>query len=164
MGRIIVGMFERRDVAEGALRALIDNGVPADRLAMVAGDARAEAERNKVLGAGEATGAAAAGAVAGLAGLTALAIPAVGTALLAGAAGAFGAAGAQGANEEARAPELHDVLLHAGLSDQQATVYEDDIREGRSLVAIVADERQTDLVHRLLQQHGSSNIEFRRRD
>lgn len=164
MSRMIVGMFERRDTAEDALRALMDNGISAEQLAMVAGDARAEAKRNKALGAGEAAGAAAAGAVAGIAGLTALAIPAVGTALLAGAAGTIGATGAQGANEEANAPELHDVLVHAGLTDEQAWVYDDDIREGRSLVAVAASDAQTDLVHQILQQHNSSNIEFRRRD
>jgi hypothetical protein len=164
MGKIIVAMFERRDAAEGALRALIDSGIPADRLGMVAGNPRAEAKRSKEASAGEAAGAAGAGALAGIAGLTALAIPAIGTALLAGAAGAIGAAGAEGAEEEGATPRLRDVLLRTGMTKDQAPVYEDDIREGRSVVVVRAEEQQTNRIHALFQEHRSTSIEFRKGD
>jgi hypothetical protein len=162
MEKNIVAMFDRRAQAETAIRALLDDGIPAERIGMVAGDAREEAKRAKRADAGEAAGAAVVGAAAGIAGLTALAVPGIGTALLAGAAATLGAAGAAGAEQEKAEAQLLDVLRRAGLTAEQAPVYADDVQRGRTVVAVQAEEKQTDRIHELFRSHGSTNIEFRR--
>jgi hypothetical protein len=168
MAKNIVAMFNTRDEGERAVRALLDAGVPAERVGMVAGNPREEAKHAKAreVGAGEAAGAAAAGGAAAIAGMIAMPLTGVGTALLAGGAAALGGFGAAAAEEKGAIDQrrLHDVLVHAGLMEEQARVYADDILMGRTMVAVRASDDQTDMLHNLFHRLGAGNIEFRRRD
>jgi hypothetical protein len=166
MTKSIVAMFDTHDQGERAVRALIDAGIPPERVGMVTGNPREEAKRQKELGADEAAGAAAIGGAAGIAGLVAVPLTGIGTALLAGGAAALGGLGAAAAEEQGKVEQdhLHEVLLRAGLMEEQAHVYADDIRLGRTMVAVNVDDDQTDKLHNLFRRLGAGNIEFRRRD
>lgn len=165
MTKSIVAMFDTREQGERAVRALLDAGITAERLGMVAGNPREEARhaREREVGAGESAGAAVAGGAAAIAGMVAVPLTGIGTALLASGMGALGGAAAEekGAVEQDR---LYEALLRSGLSKEQAHVYADDIRMGRTMVAVTADDGQTDLLHDLFKRQGAANIEFRRRE
>jgi len=168
MTKSIVAMFDTREAGERALRALMDAGIPAERLGMVAGNPREEARRAKdqKVGVGEAAGAAAIGGAAAIAGMIAVPLTGVGTALLAGGAGVPEALGGAAAEEQAATDreQLREVLRPYGLTDEQARIYEDDVRMGGTMVAVIADDGQTDMLHDLFRRQGAGNIEFRRRD
>ena len=168
MAKSIVAMFDTRAQGERAVRALLDAGIPAERLGMVAGNPREEAKhtQEQEVGAGEGAGAAAVGGVAAIAGMIAVPLTGIGTALLASGIGALGALGGAAAEEKAAVEQdqLHEALLRSGLSEEQAHVYADDVRMGRTMVAVTADDGQTDLLHDLFRRQGAANIEFRRRE
>jgi hypothetical protein len=166
MSKSIVAMFDTRAEGERAVRALLDAGISAERLGMVAGNPREEAKNQRELGAGEAAGAAAAGGAAAIAGMVAMPLTGIGTALLAAGGAALGGLGAAAAEEQGAVEQdhLHEVLRRAGLNEEQAHVYADDIRMGRTMVAVTAEEDQTDTLHGLFHNLGAGNIEFRRLD
>lgn len=168
MTKSIVAMFDTREQGERAVQALLDAGISAERLGMVAGNPREEAKhaREQEVGAGESAGAAVAGGAAAIAGMVAVPLTGIGTALLASGMGALGALGGAAAEEKGAVEQdhLYEALLRSGLSKEQAQVYADDIRMGRTMVAVTADDGQTDLLHDLFKRQGAANIEFRRRE
>ena len=97
-------------------------------------------------------------------GLTTLVVPGIG--ILLGAATAVAALGIAAANSDTvaydRQVELEHVLVKLGFIPEQARGYADDVRQGRTLLAVDAQEEQTDLIADLMHRYGGQKLEFRR--
>ncbi len=163
----VTGVFQSRTAAEEGLAELLPLGIPKDRITILAPQATedelaavptVEAEQP---GMGKAFGAAVGGAV-GLAGgmgaagvIMSAVVPGVGPVLAVGLAGAailgtIGAA-AGGAIEKS---------LSDGLPADEIFIYEDALRQGRSVVVVMADSsQQAEAVRGALENAGAESID-----
>jgi hypothetical protein len=165
MIKSIAAIFDTRSDGEDALQDLLQQRIAPDRIRLVAGNQPEAAERSKQAGADEATGAVAAGGAVGLAGLSSLVLPGIGTLLTAGAAIAAvnaAAASADDSDEDSSTPQ--QVLERIGFMPAQASAFADDLQQGYTLVAVDADENQTDLIAEIFHRHGGAKLDFRQRE
>ena len=165
MARTIVGLFDRMDDAQEAVKDLVSNGIAKDDISMVihdqegrharalgvdvqeAGEETAEEGSNVVKGAG--IGAALGGAAGLLVGLGALTIPGIGPIIAAGPlAAAIGGAGIGAATGG-----MVGALTEAGLPDEDARVYEEGVRRGSTLVVVKAPDEITERAAEILNRH-----------
>jgi hypothetical protein len=140
-----VGTFRDRDSAERAVAALRDMGFTGDRVTLLTPGHHATSEsmpttEGEAPGMGQAIGAAMGAAIGGAAGMTGVAlatfmVPGIGPVIAAGILGAalFGAGGAAlgGALE---------TELTEGVPRDEALIYADALRRGRSVVVALADD------------------------
>jgi hypothetical protein len=163
MSKRITGVFDTQDGGREAAQALLQHGIAAERLYMFAGKSVATVQKDQDVNAGEVAGATLG---AGLAGLSSLVVPGIGILLGATAALAtLGITGASSADEVPNQPtELEQVLMKLGFMQEHVRSYAEDIRQGRTLVAVDAEDEQTDLIADLLHEHGGQKLEFRRKD
>ena len=165
----VTGVFTTRADAEAAARALHALGIPSERITVLAPEQSAtaaqhipttEAERP---GLGRALGAVVGGA-AGVAGgiqagaLASVFVPGVGPVVILGALGALllgvGGAVVGGA---------FDHGLREGLPKDEVYVYEDALRQGRSVVvALTDDAEQKNSAHDVLARAGAESIDAAR--
>lgn len=167
----VVGIFTTRTEAERAIQRLRSAGIKDARINLLTPDA-SEAELARVpttdteqSGMGEAIGGVVGGAVGAAGGMSlgaaaaSLLIPGVGPVLaigilgaaLLGAGGAFGGAMAGKALEEGMA---------GGLPVDELFVYEDALRQGRSVVILlVDDEEQAERVRAVFSETGAEGID-----
>src|ERR671927_553891 len=161
---VAVGLFEDRERARQAIEALKDSGFRGDDISLLMpdrGEARELAEETGTkAGEGAATGAVAGGILGGiggfLVGIGALAIPGVGPLI---AAGAFATA-LGGAAIGAGVGAIAGALVAMGLPEEEARYYEQEVRGGRTLVAVKAGARTAE-ADELLRQSGAYNIHHR---
>ena len=157
----ITGVFDTRDSGQQAAQALLQHNIAPERLSMLVGAPAAGEEYKDDSLAGESTGALVG---AGLTGLVTFAVPGIG--ILLGAATAVAALGITAATSDDVAKdqsnELEHVLVRLGFMPEQARVYAEDVRQGRTLLSVDAHEEQTDMIADLLHRYGGQKLEFRR--
>jgi uncharacterized membrane protein len=157
--RTISGLYDTYDEATLAVEALEDAGISSSDISLVAPDGtRAEVQDADDTVAGASVGAALGGVGGLLAGLGTFAIPGIGPVVGAGwlATTLIGAAagGAVGG--------LLGSLTDAGIDEQDAHVYAEGVRRGRTLVIARVEETQADAAQAILGQ-SSDTAELRRK-
>lgn len=162
---IISAVFDDRSEAEAAVRELRSAGIRDERLSIIG---RQEGRTTTSDGSGETTNDdagsdAAKGALGGagagaLLGLAALAIPGVGPLAAAGAiaSSALPGAAAIGAGAGALVGGLAGLLKDHGVSDEDASYYEDRINEGGIFVSVDAGsgDIRPEVARDIFQRHG----------
>jgi uncharacterized protein (TIGR02271 family) len=163
---VAVGLFDDRERARQAIEALKDAGFRGDDISLLMpdrGEARDLAEETGTkAGAGAATGAVTGGILGGiggfLVGIVALAIPGVGPFIAAGALATTLGGAAVGAGVGA----IAGALIGMGIPEEEAKYYEQEVRGGRTLVAVRADGR-VDEADDLLHRYGAYDVQHRDR-
>ena len=166
MASTVVGLFDDRDDAHGAVQDLMAAGYTKDRISLVATDPSGEYQKygvdteGNLAGEGAATGLTSGAVVGGLIGLLigagAIFFPPAGilvagpvAGLLAGAAAGAATGGVLGA------------LIGLGIPKEHAEVYAEGVRRGGTLVTVTVDESETQRVRDLLDRDGAVDIEQR---
>lgn len=158
---VISAVFDSREEAERAVTELRSAGVSDQSVSIIARD---EGRTTATDGSGEDTGEAAAdagkgalggAALGGLLGVAALAIPGVGPLAAAGAiaSGAIPGAAAIGAGAGALAGGLSGLLKDHGVDENDASYYEDRVKQGGTFVSVRDDgsfdsERAREILYR----------------
>lgn len=168
--RTITGLFDSRDDAEAAVRALKDAGVSGDDISIVANNADGSYTDDKGddvaegVGAGAGVGAVVGGTGGLLAGLGMLAIPGVGPVVAGGWLLATAIGAATGAAVGGAAGGIIGALTDAGVDERDAHVYAEGIRRGGSLVTARVDDSRADAAAAILRNSSLVDIAARRRD
>ncbi len=174
LNKTLAGLFASRSEADAAVDELKMHGVSSEDVSVVvkdgvvdrrAGTTTAE-EGLAATGAGAASGAAVGGLIGLLAGVAALAIPGVGALFVAGPlAASLGLTGAaatavSGAVTGALAGGLLGALTGLGLSDEDAELYENRIKEGDVMVAVTPSDANIaeQEVKSIFTKHGAEEI------
>jgi len=157
----VMGVFENRSQADRAVDALRRAGFQADRIGVVARDAKGTVTTS---GTGEETyaeegaiaGAVAGAGIGGLVGLGVIAgvIPVIGPAIAAGTLGTILLNAAGGA----AIATVTGALIGLGIPEEEAQYYESELQSGRYLVTIQADNRSAE-AWSILQQFGAYNCQ-----
>jgi len=157
----ITGVFDTRDNGQQAAQALLQHDIAPERLYLFVGAPVAADEHKEESLTGEATGALVG---AGLTGLVTFVVPGIG--ILLGAATAVAALGITAATSadvaHDRSNELEQMLVKLGFMPEQARGYAEDVRQRRTLLAVDAQEEQTDMIADMLHRYGGQKLEFRR--
>jgi hypothetical protein len=172
----VVGVFRTRADACLATGYLKSAGIPSERIIVLMPGA-SEAELNAVPtteteppGPGAAIGAVVGGAIGAAGGLSlgaaaaTFSVPGVGSVIAVGLLGAafLGMGGALGG---AVLGEALDESLVEGLPKDDLFVYEDALRQGRSVViAFISEGRQAEVVRKIIGQAGAEGIDSARED
>ena len=171
----IAGIFDSRADAERAVYGLRSAGIANDRIAFLTPGTSDEEVESAVPttdteqpGMGKAMGGAVGGAI-GVAGggtlgaaVASLLVPGVGPVIAAGIVGAA-ILGVGGAATGAAAGAALERELATGLSHDELYLYEDALRQGRSIViAFAEDEDAEERVHNVLAQAGAESIDAAR--
>lgn len=160
---LISAVFDNHSEAEAAARDLRQAGVPDSALSVIArrqedggdyGDADTHEVKEK--GEGALKGALGGGAVGALLGIAALAIPGVGPLAAAGAiaSSAIPEAAAIGAGAGALAGGLTGLLAKHGVSDEDASYYEERINNGGVFLSVdpdaagISPDQASDILYR----------------
>jgi hypothetical protein len=171
----IAGIFDSRTDAERAVNGLSSAGIANDRIVYLTPGSSDQAVESAVpftdteqTGTGKAMGGAVGGAMGAAGGATlgavaaSLLVPGVGPVL---AAGVIGAAllGVGGAATGAAAGAALESGLAEGLSHDEVYLYEDALRQGRSVViAFAEDDDGRERIHNVLAQAGAESIDAAR--
>lgn len=182
MTRTVVALFDDFNLANRAVKELIDNGFSRDDVSIMASDAAGEYQRHLGregdmgtrdagdTGATEGAGVGAGiGAVIGglgglLVGLGALTIPGIGPVIAAGplAAALTGLAGAGvGAVAGGVAGGLLGALVDMGVPEDTAEYYAEGVRRGGTLVTVRSSDEMTDRAVDILNSHNPVDINRR---
>ncbi len=164
MTQTVVGIFEQAADAERAVADLIAAGIAREKISLVTPQQQQEhvhipgtnVEHVEDMAIGAVGGGLLGGMLGALVGMVAIAIPGIGPVIAAGPlAAALGGAGATmvlGAGAGAVGGGILGALTWAGITHEEAVVYEDLIRRGSTLVMVRADgaerERATAILHR----------------
>ena len=168
----ISGVFKARSRAQDAVKAIRNAGIPADKITLLTPGTLTQVndemqsvpvDATEQPGMGKAMGALAGGAI-GITGgalLVAL-IPGVGPITAIGLLGAA-IAGAAGATIGATAGDKIEKSTIQGLPEDEIFVYEDALRQGRSVVIVMADDRDSgSLLRELLKTQGAESVDAAR--
>lgn len=161
MTKKIVAVFTSRNQAEGAADRLRQEGFDKEISIVTKGNennANRGTDNGMTMGTGDsvadgATTGASLGALGGLAlGAGALAIPGVGPLIAAGpiAAALTGAA----------AGGLGGALVDMGIPEAESKRYEDDIKQGKTLVAVECSDNKTKKAQDILRQSGADSVKL----
>lgn len=162
MPDVISAVFQNRQDAENAVRALLDGGISREAIWLVAQDEGAPAHtetRSDGAGKGALAGLTVGAGVGAAIGLASLAIPGVGPLLAAGALvqalGLWGGAAATGAIVGGASGGLAGALSRAGLSEHEARHYASEVERGGVYVGVDLQRAHAhrDAVAQLLQRH-----------
>ena len=164
----VIGIFDNYAQAQEAIEQMINDGIDRDRISLVTRDSDKErgvdATTERTSGAAKGAGiGAAVGGVGGLiAGIAGLAIPGIGPILAAGpiAAAIGGALG--GAGLGAAAGGIIGALTDMGIPEEEARQYEDQIRQGKVLIAVRADDDEdAERAANIMEIEGAEDVEGR---
>jgi hypothetical protein len=171
-----VGIFRSRGEAERAIQQLVAIGVPRNRIGLLMPGSEQELQKAvpatdaEPPGIGKALGATVGGAL-GVAGgastgaaLASLLIPGVGPVI---AGGLIGAAllGAGGAATGSKVGDLLEENLSDGLPRDQLYLYEDALRQGRSVVIAFSENEDADRrIQNVLTQAGAESVDAAEQD
>lgn len=165
----VLGLFENRTDVEQMIERLRDEGFNPEEMSIVMRN-REEAEEIESNTGADVVGGAASGAttgaiIGGLAGLvSAIAIPGIGAFFIGGPlAAALGLSGAaastvSGAATGAVAGGLIGALTGLGLSEDEASEYENRIKEGAIFVAVPASDEDQERVKNIFSDYDASDI------
>jgi uncharacterized membrane protein len=151
----IIGMFDDPTTARHAVETLRDSPLPLEDISMIAqnADGKITTGESGDVSAGE--GAAVGAVWGGLVGLASLLIPGVGPLIALGALGAALTGAVTGAVVGGIAAALIDF---SGIPADEAHGYEQQIRAGKTLVAVKARDEDTSEVRRILAEIGASTV------
>ena len=142
--RIVSAVFDSREEAERAISELRSAGVNESALSVIGrhGEEGRDGDDDGVNKSGAVKGALAGAGIGGLLGVAALAIPGVGPLAAAGsiAASAVPEAAAIGAAVGATEGGLSGLLTEHGVSDEDASYYEDRINQGGIFVSVNTED------------------------
>ena len=167
MASTLVGLFDDRDAAQGAVSDLISAGVSRDQISVIANDASGttatyDAEGN-LAAEGAASGISSGAVVGGIAGLLIGAgftvLPIAGF-LLAGPVAGLIAGAAAGAATGG----ILGGLIGLGIPEEHAELYAEGVRRGGTLVTVHTDESNEDRLRDILDRDGAADIETRAAD
>jgi uncharacterized membrane protein len=171
MARTVLGIFNDRELAEGAIADLEDLGYNPKDLSIVLKDKRDKEAIEENTGAaadvaeGAVSGATTGLILGGLAGLVAATVlPGIGALFIGGPiAAALGLSGAaattvSGAATGAVAGGLIGALTNLGLSDDEAKVYEDRVSEGGILVAVPVRGDESGEVEDVFEENKATDV------
>jgi outer membrane lipoprotein SlyB len=153
----VVGVFESEERAKEAIQALQDEGFTEEEVSIVAkgDDSNQGSSQGMVSQDNMADGAAwggGIGAVGGLlAGMGALAIPGIGPIVAAGPLAA--------ALSGAVAGGVAGGLIDMGIPEAEGKRFEQDIKEGRMLAVIEADDDNAEIAQNLLEDYGADEVQ-----
>lgn len=170
--QMVLGIINSRDIAEETIDDLEQSGFNPKDISIVMQDTSEAKEIHKSTGAdvteGAVSGATTGGIIGGVAGLLvgvgAIAVPGIGALLIGGPlAAALGLTGAtattvSGAVTGALAGGIVGGLMNLGLSENDARVYEDSIKEGSILIAVPTKSSEQRDAKEILETHGASEI------
>lgn len=169
MARIVVGMFDKFEEAQAAVRELQQEGFRKEDISLVANDAKGEYSRSLKStsgstdsvkdGAGEGAGIGAVlGGIGGLlVGLGALAIPGIGPVLAAGPL----ITALAGAGIGAAAGGLLGALVDAGIPEEQARYYTEGVKRGGTLVTVRTEDARAPRAVDILNRHNAIDVQRR---
>jgi uncharacterized membrane protein len=151
----IIGMFDDPATARRAMETLRDGPLPLEDVSIIArnDDGTATAGSSEDVSAGE--GAAVGAVWGGLVGLAALLIPGVGPFIAFGALGAALTGAVTGAVVGGIAAALIDF---SGIPEEEARGYEEQVRAGKTLLAVKARDEDTTEVRRILSAAGAESV------
>jgi uncharacterized membrane protein len=161
----VIGLFERYEEADGALKELNEMGFGKDEISVVAPEEKVGSKLNvnkQTAGETAKTGALFGGLTGLLIGVGAILIPGVGPILTAGALATTLGTTAAGAGIGAAAGGLRGSLREMKVPDAEAKVIEDGMRNGGILVAVIAGEENTTKVKEVMKRWNTNAIEVRR--
>ncbi len=184
MAKTVVGLFDTIDEAQQVVQDLADNGFERSDISLVASDAKGKyASSGKSAGtnadeaghgAAEAAGTGAVGgtvvggALGLLAGLGAIVIPGIGPVIAAGtlatALGSTALGAGIGAGVGAAAGGLIGALTNAGVPEEDATLYNEGVRRGGTLVMVRAQDDMAQEASDIMTRNGAVNIDERGAD
>lgn len=166
MASTVVGLFDDRDDAHGAVQDLMAAGYTKDKISIVATDPSGEFQKygvsadGNLAGEGAAAGLTSGAVVGGLLGLLigsgAIFFPPAGV-LLAGPFAGLVAGAAAGAATGG----ILGGLIGLGIPKEHAEYYAEGVRRGGTLVTVTVDDSETQRVKDLLDRDGAVNIEQR---
>lgn len=159
----VIGVFENQSQAEKAVNKIREAGITEEKISIVAKKDNVEKGQSGQDQGNEATltdqnlsgGTTTGGVLGGLAGILggagALAIPGVGPILAAGpiAAGLTGAV----------AGGIAGGLIDMGIPEERGQHYEEQVKQGKILAAVEADQTKIEDVSNFLRQNGASDVE-----
>ena len=170
----VAGIFKSREAAERAVEHLRSTGISDERISLLAPgtspeelDAVVPTTETEQPGMGKALGGWAGGALGVAGGMhigaaaASLFVPGVGPVIAAGLIGAalLGAGGA--ATGIAAGGALEDSAVE-GMPHDELYVYEDALRQGRTVVIVVADEDRDEAARNIMAQAGAESIDAAR--
>ena len=166
-----VGVFEKREDVEDALRALKDNGFDMNNVSLLARDLKGVEGAEEVTGkqGNEAAEGAGVGATTGtvlggiggfLVGAGVLAIPGVGPVLAAGVGISEIAATLAGAGIGAAAGGIVGALVGLGIPEEKAKVYQDRIKAGDYLLMVTGTEDKVESAASILRDRHIREFEI----
>jgi len=165
MVQSIAGLFTRRSDAEMALQDLLKQGIRADTITLIAIAEYSPASPTEHLERDEATTAVVGSRLAGLIEATTLVLSNIGFLIAGPLATTLGAAGSKAEEKEGdKTTQLEQLLMRGGLIEEQASAYAYGIRQGRSLVAVAADDHQRELIADILRWHKGSRLDIHHRN
>lgn len=172
MAKTILGIFDNRNEADGAIDDLHDAGFDAKDISIIMRHnpegKRVEPSRGTVVADSTVSGAATGGIIGGIAGLLigigAIAVPGIGALLIGGplvaALGLTGAAAttASGAATGILAGGLLGALVGLGLPERDARVYEERVRTGSIVVAVSAGDADAKEARMILEDNNADQV------
>lgn len=166
MANTLVGLFDDRSVAQGAVQDLISAGVSRDAISVVANEGSGGAQTHSVdehgnlAGAGASAGVSSGAVVGGIAGLLIGAgftiLPIAGF-LLAGPIAGLIAGAATGAATGG----ILGGLIGLGIPEEHAELYAEGVRRGGTLLTVQTDSSNESRVRDILNRDGAVDIETR---
>jgi uncharacterized membrane protein len=148
-------MFDDQQMARRAMETLRDGPLPIEDISLIApnADGKLATDNSEDVSAGE--GAAVGAVWGGLVGLAALLIPGVGPFIAFGALGAALTGAVTGAVVGGISAALIDF---SGIPEEDARGYEEQIRAGKTLVAVKVRDEDTAEVRRILDEVGADTV------
>ncbi len=149
----VIGVFDDPMAARRAMERLRDGPLMLDDISIISRNAEATGGSSEDVSAGE--GAAVGAVWGGLVGLGALLIPGIGPFVAGGALFAALTGAVTGAVVGGVSAALIDF---SGIPQEDARGYETEVNNGKTLVAVRAQDEDTAEVHRLLSEDGASSV------
>lgn len=161
----VVGVFERYEQADGALKELNEMGFGRDEISVVAPEEKVRGKLsrdNQTAGQTATTGAIFGGLAGLLIGVGTIVAPGVGTVLTAGALATALGTTAAGAGIGAAAGGIRGSLREMKVPEADAKILEEGIRKGGILVAVIAGENNIQAVKEVMKKWDTNALEVRR--
>ena len=160
----LVGLFDDRDAAQGAVQDLVSAGISRDKISIIANDSTGTAQttdtEGNLSGAGASAGISSGAVVGGVAGLLIglgfTVLPIAGF-LLAGPVAGLIAGAATGAVTGG----VIGGLIGLGIPKEHAELYAEGVRRGGTLVTVQDDASNEDRIRDILDRDGAVDIEER---
>ncbi|MBC7342789.1 MAG: general stress protein [Clostridia bacterium] len=154
MAKTVVAVFASRNNAEEAVKALRASGYDREISLLTKQEQEGQNQGENVGLGGISTGVTTGGILGGLAGLAmgagALVVPGIGPLIAAGPIAGLLSGAATGG--------IAGGLVDWGIPAEEGRQYQEDVKEGKTLVSVRTDEQRTAEAARILQNHMADNV------